>query len=212
MLGNQGETAVNRDPAPSDSPEQDYQSLNGSAKLQAKFRCPRTPQAGVRPSPIVNGATYTRTSGTSLAAAAAQRQAPGPAFGLDGGAPLGWRTGIAPAGVIGPSNPADFDAGLVPRLDHLDAAPLSTEQHPVGERPLMCSWITRHRPRAHLLVVAVVDQPFRGLFRLDGYVAVRRHASSCGELLHHLGDDLGRRWLNVMIESAGCVTRARTSC
>src|SRR5215475_11002557 len=67
-------------------------------------------------------------------------------------------------------------AGLVLDRDDADvAAGLElTEQHLVGERLLdVLLDQAGHRPRAHLLVVAVRDQPLRRLVReLDGDVAV----------------------------------------
>src|SRR5215211_4931433 len=64
------------------------------------------------------------------------------------------------------------------------------EQNLVGEALLdMLLDDPRHRPRAHLLVVAVVHEPFGGFFgELDGDVAV---AELRLELQHELLDDLG---------------------
>src|SRR6266498_2678051 len=51
----------------------------------------------------------------------------------------------------------------------------------------------RHRPRPHLLVIAMIDQPLGGLFRqLDGDVAVAElRLELQHEFFDHLGDDLG---------------------
>src|SRR5262249_9417950 len=78
---------------------------------------------------------------------------------------------------------------------HVAAALELAEQDFVGERLLdVLLDEARHRPRPHLLVIAVLDQPLAGLFRqLDGDVTV---AELCLQLKHeffdHLGDDLGR--------------------
>src|SRR5712691_5550682 len=89
------------------------------------------------------------------------------------------------------------EAGLVLHQDDADmpAGLELAEQHLVGER-LLDGLLDqpRHRPRAHLLVVAVLGQPLAGLFReLDGDVAVAELRLELEhELLHHLGDDLLR--------------------
>ena len=76
---------------------------------------------------------------------------------------------------------------------HVPAGFQLAEQHLVGERLLdVLLDHARHRPRAHLLVVAVVDQPLRGVVRqLDGDVAVGELRLELEhELLHHQRDHL----------------------
>src|SRR3954451_12955687 len=72
----------------------------------------------------------------------------------------------------------------------------SSEQYLVSQR-LLDAFLddAGHRPRAHLLVIAVGDQPLAGFFRqLDGDVAVAElRLELHHELLDHLGDDLGRQ-------------------
>ncbi len=70
------------------------------------------------------------------------------------------------------------------------------EQHLVGQRLLdVLLDHPRHRPGAHQLVIAVGDQPLRGLVgQLDGDVAVGElRLELQHELLDHHGDDFGRQ-------------------
>src|SRR5262249_6711068 len=94
------------------------------------------------------------------------------ALGLGLGNLLGLRRGRG----VGIPEAALRGARLVLDRDdaHVAAALELAEQDFVGERLLdVLLDQTRHRPRAHLLVIAVLDQPLAGLFRqLDGDVAV----------------------------------------
>ena len=68
------------------------------------------------------------------------------------------------------------------------------EQHLVGQRLLdVLLDHARHRPRAHLLVIAVLDQPgLGGLGQLDGDVAVGElRLELQHELLDHHADHVG---------------------
>src|SRR5262245_47460079 len=82
------------------------------------------------------------------------------------------------------------EAGLVLHHDdpHMAAGLELAEQHLVGER-LLDRLLDQagHRPRPHLLVVAVLDQPLGGVFRqLDGDVAVAELGLELQhELLYH---------------------------
>ena len=114
--------------------------------------------------------------------------------------------GFAGAGIFsgfGRHRPVEiFEAELVAAVlvldqndTHMAAGLELAEQHLVGQRLLdVLLDDAGHRPRAHLLVIAVVDQPVRGFVRqLDGDIAVGElRLELQHELLHHLGDDLLR--------------------